>query len=706
MVRRPWEPDRPRVALVERRGRFAVAEPFFEPGPQVSVERRGTAGAQAGRLALIEFRGRNPRVIEQLGNPSRAADVVQALVHDRGLGRPRPDAADREAQQAAERVAADPGPRRDLRDKATFTVDPASARDFDDAISAERDGDGIRLWIHIADVAAHIAPGGDLEADAYRRATSVYVPGHVQPMLPHVLSSDACSLAPQQVRPAVTAEIWLSGTGEPRQTRFYRSLIRSDVRLDYDELDEIFAGRRELSAAVAEPVRLAREAAASLADRRRDTSLEMEGSEPEFSFDDRGDVEAAREVPQTESHSLIEQLMVCTNEQVARLLEDKKVPALYRVHEQPDPARAATLVGKLDALDVPSPALPGPLSPSQAGQLVTEASRLVGAEVRRRGHGGRALRSLVLRALAQAHYTDRNLGHAGLGSTAYAHFTSPIRRFPDLVAHRALLHAVGEDAVAPTREEVSEAGPWCSAREREAMSAERAADDICAAFLLERELVAEGHGQTFEGEVVGLVGGGAFVHFVGELGPYEGFLPVRTLGGREYWDLDSSETQLIGGRTGRRLRLGDPIDVQVSKVETGRGRVDLFAPGVAKGSGGSSGEDTGEGRETAAGGGTRRGAGKPKRGGKTGRDGKAGGGNGKAKGTDKGKDAGKGKPKGKGGGKPKQGAASKDAAKGSRPKKAKGGGYPKGGAKPKGKGAGTPKRGGKPKAGSRAGGRR
>jgi ribonuclease R len=189
----------------------------------------------------------------------------------------------------------------------------------------------------------------------------------------------------------------------------------------------------------------------------------------------------------------------------------------------------------------------------------------------------RALTSLVLRSLKQAQYSDRNLGHAGLGSSAYAHFTSPIRRYPDLVCHRALLSAVGEGEEAPRAERLGEAAAHCSERERDSMKVERGADDVCASFLLERELYDAGPGAPFEGEVNGLVGAGAFVRFRGELTSlYEGFLPARRIGGRERFDLDETETALVGGKDGGRIRLGDRVQVIVDKVESPRGRVDLL----------------------------------------------------------------------------------------------------------------------------------
>jgi ribonuclease R len=529
-------------------------------------------------MALVELgqgRGR-AKVVRELGDPKLAADVIAAMLEDREVRTGFSRRIEEEAGGATERAKKLDFDRRDLRDLPTFTVDPASAHDFDDAVSASKTKRGVRLWIHIADVAAHVRPGDAVEKEAYRRANSTYVPGTVAPMLPHVLSSDACSLAPERERLAVTSEIELSETGEPLSTSFYRSTIRSDVRLNYDELDEIFAGRAKPPQAIAEPLSLARDAAATLAGRRPRSSLEVESFEPEFRFED-GQVAGAHSVAQTEAHSLIEHLMILTNERVAELLERRRVPTLYRVHEQPDPERIRWLIEQLAALDVPTPALPDNISPQQAGELAGEASRLVAREAQRRGHGREAYTSLVLRSLKPAHYTDQNVGHAGLGSPAYAHFTSPIRRYPDLVAHRALLSAIGAGEEAPRAEGLAEIGARCSERERDATRIERNADSVCASFLLQRELFERGPDTRFEGEVSGVVGAGAFVRFGGAFADiYEGFLPARRIGGRERYELDRTETMLVGARGGDAVRIGDPAMVTVDRVDAPRGRVDLL----------------------------------------------------------------------------------------------------------------------------------
>jgi ribonuclease R len=504
-----------------------------------------------------------------------AREAVEELLREelgyRGF-RPTIEGEAREAAKWAERES---GPRRDLTALATFTVDPATARDFDDAVSAQREGDGARVWIHIADVAAHVKPGSLLDQEARRRGNSTYVPGAVEPMLPHALSSEACSLAPGVERLAVTTEIELGPGMEPRKARFYRSRIRSDVRLNYDQLDEIFAGRRQPPGEVAEPLAAAREVAAGLGEHRGAAALDVESFEPEFEFDAEGNVVGAHGVAQTEAHRLIERLMILNNEQVAELLERERVPAIYRVHAQPDAARIERLLEQLAALGVPTPPLRQGLAPSEAGRVAAEASRLARQEAGRRGHGREAYTSLVLRSLKQAIYSERNVGHAGLGSSAYCHFTSPIRRYPDLVCHRALLALLGEGEEAPTLAQARDAAADCSARERTSAQIERQADDVCAAYLLERELGERGLDAVFEGEVSGVIRSAAFVAFRGELGDvYEGMLPARRLPG-EYYQLDPAEVALVGRQSGARVHLGDPISVRVAGVDAARGRAEL-----------------------------------------------------------------------------------------------------------------------------------
>jgi ribonuclease R len=565
----------PVVAVLERRGRFLTAEPFFARGRRMNVD-RPKAGLRAGSGDLVLVSPTGPRaghgrVQRRLGRPDVARDVLEALMLDRGLRRRFDPLVEREARSAADRVAQDVS-RTDLRELPTFTIDPPTARDFDDAISAERlDRDGARIWVHIADVSAFVPPGSAVDREAYRRATSVYVPGKVEPMLPEALSNGACSLVPHQDRFAVTVELDFDGADVVR-TAFHRSLIRSDARLDYPQIDRVFAGAERAEEPWARPLAVARGVASALAARRATRgAIAVESVEPEFDFSHEGHVTALVPTEQTESHRLIEHLMIAANEAVATLLETRKLPCLYRVHERPEPKRVEHLVEQLAALDVATPPLPETMTPQQAGDLVGDVSRLVDEHVRRTGRGRAALTSLVLRSLKQAHYAPRNAGHFGLRSPRYCHFTSPIRRYPDLICHRALLAAIGAGEQPPPASAMEEAGEWCSTRERDAAAIERSADDVARCFLLEAELFRAGRQTEWPGEVIGVIGAGAFVAF-GE--GHEGLLPVRRLRG-DWWDLDPLEVMLIGAQSGKAIRLGDPVVVQVERVDAPRGRADL-----------------------------------------------------------------------------------------------------------------------------------
>ena len=261
-------PMDPVVCVLAKRGRFVVAEPIFEPGDRISLPGKAQADARVGDLVLVGGGKRGARVFRRIGRPNVARDVLEALMLHEGLRRSFPRAVEEEAvDAAAEPIGADG--RRDLRDLPTFTIDPIDARDFDDAISAEEDAGGIRVWVHIADVSAYVRPDGVTELEAFRRGTSVYVPGAVEPMLPQALSNEACSLKPSVDRLAVTVEMLMDGA-KVKSVAFHRTVIRSDARLDYDRIDEVFAGRKRAEEPWATPLALARRVADALNDERRE----------------------------------------------------------------------------------------------------------------------------------------------------------------------------------------------------------------------------------------------------------------------------------------------------------------------------------------------------------------------------------------------------------------------------------------------------
>ncbi|MFT4034337.1 MAG: RNB domain-containing ribonuclease, partial [Patulibacter sp.] len=577
--------DGGRVCVVERRGKLLVAEPFFGPGERWAL---GRGGARPGELVLVVPEGGPdgpPRIVERLGDPDVTRDVLAALLRERDYSPKHDPKVLRAASDAVH--ADDPASERvDLTGVPTFTIDPTTAKDFDDAISAEElDGGRARVLVHIADVTSYLQPGGDVDRAGRARATSTYLPGLVAPMLPPQLADDACSLVPGAERRAVTVDITLRD-GRCLGARVYRSMIRSDARLTYDDVDEIFEGRRAAEAPWAQPLGVAREVAAELLARRAQ-ALQLDIPEPQFTFGPDGRVTSQRESTHTESHRLIEQLMVLANEQVARILQAAGVPALYRIHEQPEVKSAERLVEQLETLGIPVGTLPDEIGPREAAAIVVDCSRIVAEMVRRAGRGHLALPILILRALKIASYSPANLGHAGLGLSHYCHFTSPIRRYPDIVCHRAVLalaergranigEARGEGPGRPAAyaddEPIAELARHCSDQERASMAVEREADRIAKAYLLsDLRRQPGGHERVWRGEVTGMVSAGLFVNFGGG---FDGMIPLRALRG-DWWELADEGTALYAASSGAMIRLGDRCDVIVDRIDAPRGRVDL-----------------------------------------------------------------------------------------------------------------------------------
>ncbi|MEX2102552.1 MAG: RNB domain-containing ribonuclease, partial [Gaiellaceae bacterium] len=304
--------------------------------------------------------------------------------------------------------------------------------------------------------------------------------------------------------------------------------------------------------------------------RYRRGALEIETGEISFAFDGQGGVERAWIEAEPHAHTLVEELMILANDAVARFLSGRGSATLYRVHERPDPQAVELLLAKLAALEVPTPPAPERLTPDEAARLAARISTRISKYARESGRGSEAFPALVLRSLKQARYEPRNLGHSGLASQAYCHFTSPIRRYPDLVCHRALLRELGLEDTAPP-DALDDLAEWASEREREAAKIEYRADALCLAWLLERRLFDVGWDAAFEGEIVGAIASGIFVRFDGV---FEGYLPARRMPG-DYYELDPLGTALVGRRGGSAYRLGDLIRVRVERIEKTEGKVAL-----------------------------------------------------------------------------------------------------------------------------------
>ncbi|MDQ4081518.1 MAG: RNB domain-containing ribonuclease [Actinomycetota bacterium] len=559
------------VCELARRGKLLVGEPFFEGGVPLVVDRKGTRDASVGDLVVLRLGRGRARVERVLGRANAVEPVLEGLLWQTGVRRPSPPLPPEPTASEPERV--------DLRSLLAFTIDPEEAKDFDDALTVVREGDGLRVWVHIADVAAYVPTGSPLDRDAAERALSVYVPGRVEPMLPERLSADLCSLRPHTDRRCVSVEIAFDGKLEPGPAALYRSVIRSRERLTYEHAEKILAGEERASEEIAGALRVAKRLTSELRRRRyRRGALRIETGEIGFSFDGDGGVERAWIEGERLAHMLVEELMILANEAVASLLAGRRRPALFRVHERPDPQAIELLLAKLADLEVPTPPVPEHLTPAEGARLAARTSTRVAEYATQSGRGEEAFPALVLRALKQARYDPRNLGHSGLASRAYCHFTSPIRRYPDLVCHRALLHELGL-ADDPFPDELDELAEWTSVREREAAEIEYRADAICLAWFLERRLFNDGWDAAFEGEVVGAIASGIFVRFDRV---FEGFLPARHLPG-EYFELNALGTAMVGRRSGRTYRLGDGMAVRVESVDRTEGKVELRLAGEREG---------------------------------------------------------------------------------------------------------------------------
>jgi ribonuclease R len=547
------------VVEVERRGKLVVGEPFFVPGVPLVIDRKGLGDAEPGDLAVVHTNRGRARLERVLGKAKDIEAVMEGLLVHAGA----------RTEFEPYRMPDPPVEGRvDLRDLTTFTIDPETAKDFDDALSIREEGDGLRAWVHIADVSAFVPAGSPLDHGAASRAFTTYVPGRAAPMLPPELADDRCSLRPHEDRLTVTVELPPSGTPS-----IYRSLIRSDARLTYGQ-----AERRDADPEIAATLELTDRLTAAIRERRfARGALRIESPEITFEFDGHGGVVRAWKESEPTAHRLVEELMIAANEAVAELLSSRRREALYRVHERPDPDSIERLLAKLADLGVPTPPAPERMSPALAAAVAAETSERVMEYVHRAHRGEEAFPALVLRSLKQARYHPENLGHSGLASPAYCHFTSPIRRFSDLICHRALLREIGAGDD-PLPEDLPELAEHVSSREREVTQIEYLADDICLAWLLEARLFESGWEAIFEGEIIGIIESGLFVRF-GEV--FEGFLPARRLPG-DYFEVNTLGTALQGRRGGRTFRLGDPITVRVEEIRRAEGKVEVsLAPPTA-----------------------------------------------------------------------------------------------------------------------------
>ncbi len=600
-MRRLWHGDRiiAQVSGVDRRGRREVAvvevlERAFENvigriqieggvaillpdnkriSQQVLIAPERLGGAGDGQMVVVRI-VEHPRakrqplgeVIEILGDhlaPGMATDVA---IRANDIPLDWPDAVEQEVAELAEEVPElSKQGRADLRATPLVTIDGADARDFDDAVFCERTRKGWRLLVAIADVSSYVAPGTALDAEAYRRGNSVYFPDRVVPMLPEVLSNGLCSLNPRVDRLCMAAELYFDSEGGLYRSRFFEAVMNSHARLTYDEVGAILVDDdAALSAKHADLLpqlrnlhglyQLLHEA------REERGAIDFDTVETRFRFDDQGRLAAIEPTTRHDAHRIIEECMLAANVAAARHLLRHKMPALYRIHERPSIEKLTDLGQFLGELGL---RLEGGTEPTAKDY----ANLLEQVKERPDFH---VIQVVLLRSMMQAVYSDSNIGHFGLAFPAYAHFTSPIRRYPDLMVHRALKHlASGEppEAFDYTHQHLVAMGEHCSATERRADDATRDAADT-----LKCEFMQDKVGETFDGVISGVNGFGIFVELDGIY--VSGLVHITALD-HDYFHFDPVGHRLTGDRTGKVYRLGDRLRVRVAAVNIDDRKIDF-----------------------------------------------------------------------------------------------------------------------------------
>jgi ribonuclease R len=522
---------------------------------------------RAGRFGVPEA-----RVVEVLGNPNDQRQISLISVHAHGIPDVFPGRVLAELDDLP-RVTKDG--RMDLRDTLLVTIDPVDARDHDDAVYAEPDTDaankdGWIVWVAIADVAFYVRSGSALDREAWKRGNSVYFPDRVVPMLPEKISNDLCSLRELEDRPALAVRMVFDATGHKKRHTFHRVLMRSAAKLNYQEAQAAIDGKPSEKAAslldpVLRPLWAAYRALAAARDRRGPLDLDL--PERKIVLDKNGRVADVIVPERLEAHRLIEEFMIQANVAAAETLEEKRAKLVYRVHDQPSKEKLANLRDFLATLDMGMPAA-GQLRAQHFNVILSKARQLPVSEL---------VSEVVLRSQAQAIYAPDNVGHFGLNLRRYAHFTSPIRRYADLIVHRALIRALalGPGGITDRDlEDLHETAEAISQAERRAMAAERDTVDRLIAFHL-----ADRVGAEFLGRIAGVTRSGLFVKLK-DTGA-DGFIPVSTIGD-DYYVHHEAAHALVGERTKLAYRLGDTVKVRlVEAVPTaGALRFEMLSPGT------------------------------------------------------------------------------------------------------------------------------
>jgi ribonuclease R len=534
-----------------------------------------TGGARPGDLVSAEIlsypvrnRPAEGRVVKVIGRPGDPGIDAELIIEEHELPTRFSPGALREADAIPQHVtAAMRRDRVDLRSLPTVTIDGEKARDFDDAVSLERIKAGWRLWVHIADVAQYVREGSFIDQEAFQRGTSVYLPDRAIPMLPEALSNGICSLNPKVDRLTLTCEMDIDRQGAVVNYDIYESVITSKERMTYTDVRRILVDRDHDVRKRYEPLVPQFELMAELMEalrqkRSRRGSIDFDLPEPEIILDLQGQMTDIIRAERNMAHQIVEEFMLAANETVAGHLEEQGIPVVYRVHEEPAEDKMADLAEFLATVGITLPAA-GKLRPRHIQKAVAAV----------KGSAVEALvNTVVLRTMKQARYSEENVGHFGLAAETYTHFTSPIRRYPDLMVHRtvkAALHGTfkDRDAVEALEESLPGAAAHCSQRERTAMEAER---DVVA--MLKVRFMEDKLGEVYDGMITGVTNFGFFVQlkelFV------EGLVHVSTLADDFYHYIENRHC-LRGERRKRVFRIGDGVRVRVDRVDPDRKRIDF-----------------------------------------------------------------------------------------------------------------------------------